>query len=101
MSAPFEFGEPDNSSLAGLVFELASQLHVERTRRQALETVLVRKGVVTAAEIDGAGEDTAFRAANADALDRSIRKLLRVLSEGKDPRAPLRAEAPRNSSGES
>ena len=100
MSAPSEFGEPNNASLAGLVFDLASQLHVERTRRQALEAILARKGIVTAAEIDGAGEDAAFREANAAALDRSIRKLLRVLSEGADPRTPLRAEAPAKSNGD-
>ena len=89
-----EFGAPDNAALAGLVFELASQLHVERTRRQALEAVLEQKGLLAAVDIEAAGSDDRFRAMNGAALDRSIRKLLSILTEGTDPRIPLRAEAP-------
>ncbi|MFN8721668.1 MAG: hypothetical protein ACK5YI_12640, partial [Rhodospirillales bacterium] len=38
------FGDPNLDRLTAVVFELASQLHVERQRRMALETVLVRAG---------------------------------------------------------
>jgi hypothetical protein len=89
-----ELGELDNSKLAGLVFELASQLHIERARRLALEAALASRGVLTPAEIEAAGEDAAFRDRASAEADLAIRKLLRVLSDSADERAPLRAEAP-------
>jgi SOS response regulatory protein OraA/RecX len=100
VSADPEFGELDNATLAALVFELASQLHVERTRRLALEAALASAGIVTAANIEAAGEDASFRDQAAKAADLAIRKLLRVLSESPDERVPLRAEAPRIANGE-
>jgi hypothetical protein len=89
-----ELGELDNSKLAGLVFELASQLHIERTRRLALEAALASRGMLTPAEIEAAGADAAFRDRASAEADLSIRRLLRVLSDSADERAPLRAEAP-------
>ena len=94
MSAPEEFGELDSSKLAALIFELASQLHIERSRRLALEAVLVRRGVLAAAEIDALGEDAAYRRQASEAADLAVRKLLLLLCESDDARAPLRAEAP-------
>jgi hypothetical protein len=88
-----EFGGLDNATLGALIFELASQLHVERTRRLALEAALVEAGLTAPAAIEKAGEDAAFRNRAALAADQSIRKLLRVLSESKDERIPLRAES--------
>jgi hypothetical protein len=96
MSALAEFGGLDNATLAALTLELASQLHIERTRRLALEAVLSKRGILTAAEIDAAGEDPAFREEASRAADLAIRKLLRVLSESPDERVPLRGEAPGN-----
>jgi hypothetical protein len=94
MSAqPPEFGAPDNATLTGLVFELASQLHVERTRRQALETALVARGLIGSRDIEETANSEVFRAANGAALDAAIRKLLRVMTESEDPRVPLRPEA--------
>lgn len=101
MSINPEFGTLDNSTLAGLVFELASQLHVERTRRLALEAALARRGLLSAAEIEAAGDGTACRTEASAAADASIRKLLRVLSDSPDERAPLRAEAPAANGGAS
>jgi hypothetical protein len=100
MSAHPEFGELDNAKLAALLFELASQLHIERTRRLALESALASSGAVTPAMIETAGGTASFRATSADAADLSIRKLLRVLSESNDERVPLRAEARDNANGE-
>ena len=100
MSAPPGLGELDNAMLAALIFELASQLHLERTHRLALEAALARRGLVTPADIDAAGENVAFRKASGEAADLAIRKLLRVLSESPDERAPLRAEAPPAAVGE-
>jgi hypothetical protein len=95
MSAHPEFGGLDNATLGALVLELASQLHVERTRRLALEAALAEAGVVTPATIERTGEQAALRERAAKAADQSIRKLLRVLSDSKDERVPLRAESGR------
>jgi hypothetical protein len=101
VSAPEEFGGLDSSRLAALIFELASQLHIERSRRLALEAVLVRRGVLAAAEIDALAEDPAWRRQASEAADLAVRKLLLVLAESDDARAPLRAEAPASKPGES
>jgi hypothetical protein len=100
MSANPEFGELDNATLGALVFELASQLHIERTRRLALEAALASGGIVAPAAIEAASESALFRAEAGNAADLSIRKLLRVLSESKDQRVPLRAEAGVSEQGE-
>lgn len=80
--------------LAGLVFELASQLHEERVRRQALEEVLGQAGVMDAATVEALVEDPDFRALSRAEADASIRRLLRILAEDGEPEGPLRAEAP-------
>ena len=49
MSTHPEFGGLDNATLGALIFELASQLHIERTRRSALEAALAHAGVLTPA----------------------------------------------------
>lgn len=100
MSAPVEFGGLDNSKLAALVFELASQLHIERARRLALEAALVARGTLSEAQIEAAGSEAAFRRRAAEAADLAVRRLLRVLSESPDDRAPLRGEAPDADRGE-
>jgi hypothetical protein len=92
VSARPEFGGLDNAALGALILELASQLHVERTRRLALEAALAAAGVVAPATIEKMGEQAALREQAANAADQSIRKLLRVLSDSKDERVPLRAE---------
>lgn len=100
MNPPTEFGELDNATLAALVFELASQLHIERTRRLALEATLVSRGIVTPATLEAAGESASFREEAANAADLSIRKLLRLLTESPDRQVPLRGEAHRTTKGE-
>lgn len=84
------FGIPDSERLAGLVFELASQLHAERARRIALEQALVSAGVLTAGAVAAAAP--AARAETSAALDRSMHGLLRMIAESDDPRTPLRHE---------
>jgi len=86
-----EFGGLDNATLGALVFELASQLHIERTHRLALEAALASAGIVAPAMIDRVSAEASFREQAGQAADLSIRKLLRVLSDSKDDRAPLRA----------
>ena len=95
MNTPAEFGKLDCATVAALVFELAAQLHVERSSRLALEAALLQRRVLEPGQIAAAGETAELRAAAARAADESVRRLLRVLSESSDHRAPLRAEAPR------
>jgi hypothetical protein len=85
----------DADRLAGLVMELASQLHIERQRRMALEHVLAEKGVIDRAALEALADDPKFLAAARAELDRSLRQMLRIVTEAGDKRAPLRAEAPR------
>ncbi|GIL38068.1 hypothetical protein [Roseiterribacter gracilis] len=83
----------DTSQLAALVFELASQLHAERSARIALQNALIRAGITTDIEIGEAAEAALTREETAAALARSMLKLMRVLRESDDPRSPTRHEA--------
>lgn len=94
MSTPPEFGKLDCAAVAALVFELASQLHIERTRRLALEAALADCGVLDPAKVRAAVENPAVRAAAARAADDAVCRLLRSLTESSNEQTPLRAEAP-------
>ncbi|WP_372619364.1 hypothetical protein [Falsiroseomonas sp.] len=83
--------EPDR--LAGLIFELAAQLHAERQRRMALEEVLARRGLLDREQVEALAGDAGFLADAQAGLDASLRRLLRILEEAGDPRGPLRNEA--------
>lgn len=100
MTTPVEFGELTNSRLAALLFEIASQLHVERARRLALEAALSRRGLLCEADVAQMADDPAYRQRSAEAADAAVRRLLRVLSESPDEKAPLRAEAPAPARGD-
>lgn len=88
--------QPDIGRLTGLVFELAAQLHIERTRRLALETALERAGGLPPGAVDALADDTAFLSGSRAALEASMRKLLRVLGDDPDPRTPLSGDVPTN-----
>lgn len=88
----------DVQQLAGLVFELSSQLHAERLHRLALEAALAQAGILDVGALQKSANDPALRSASRHAASESIASLLRVLSEDQDPRAPLR---PQNSQHES
>jgi hypothetical protein len=81
---------PDRQQLAGLVFELASQLHVERAQRVALQVALERAGLVDSATLLALAADPELRRRDRELLEESIAKLLRVLTEEADPTRPLR-----------
>ena len=87
------FGIPDPERMAGLIFELASQLHAERAQRMALEAALVAAGIVSPVAIEAAG--VAARPDIGAALDTAMEGLLRVIAEDPDPRTPLRNEGAR------
>lgn len=82
----------DTERLAGLIYELASQLHVERTQRIALELALERAGVIDEQKVATLAGDPALRERSTVALDRSMAKLMRIITESADSRSPLRAE---------
>ena len=100
MNTPIEFGHLDTSTLTALIFELAAQLHVERTARLALQSALLAQGLLTDREIESIGEDSHFKRHTSEAADKAVRRLLRTLLESSDERAPLRAESPECSPGE-
>lgn len=87
-------GAADTDTVAALVMDLAAQLHIERQRRMALETALVRAGLIDRAAIEGLAEDAGFLAEARAALDTSVRRSLRIMTEAGDHTGPLRAEAP-------
>lgn len=80
----------DTERLAGLVFELASQLHAERAHRLALEHALQQAGIVTRAALESAASDAALRDRSRAEVEASVARLMRVVTENADPRAPLR-----------
>lgn len=82
--------ELDLQRLAGLVFELASQLHAERLHRLALEHALALAGVVPEQVLRGAAADPALLARGRQEVEESIARLMRVITENADPRTPLR-----------
>jgi hypothetical protein len=92
-------GANDVDKLAGLVFELASQLHVERQQRMALEELLVRGGLVDRSQLAVLVSDASFGAVVGEELDRSQQRFLDVLIETDDARRPLRPTGPDGGGG--
>lgn len=81
-------------TLAQLVMDLGAQLHVERQARLALEEALLRQGTLPAGAIEALAEDPDFLARARAELDRSMARLMRIMTEDGDRFGPLRAEAP-------
>lgn len=79
--------------LGALMLELASQIHVERQRRIALEALLVRNGVLAPEALEALADDKAVVEQGRTALDAALRRMLRIMTETGDARGPLRAEA--------
>jgi hypothetical protein len=86
-------GAASQDRLGALLFELASQLHVERQRRIALEAALQRAGVLAPGAIDALAADEAVIVTGRDALDGALRRLMRIMTEAGAPAGPLRDEA--------
>lgn len=81
----------DTDRLTGLVFELSSQLHAERLHRIALEMALAQVGVIEPATLQKMASDPALRELGRRAVEESVARMMRVLTESDDARAPLRA----------
>lgn len=94
MIPPLPPMQPDAGRLAGLLFELAAQLHIERTRRLALETALERNGLLAPGAADALAGDSALLTLCRAELEESMRKLMRVLGDDPDPRKPLSSDVP-------
>lgn len=86
--------QPDIDRLTGLVFELAAQLHIERTRRLALEAALERAGGLLPGAVDALAGEAPVLSRSRQELETSMRKLLRVLGDDPDPRMPLSGDVP-------
>lgn len=101
MNTPIEFGHLDTSALTALLFELAAELHVERTARLALQSALIAQGLLSNQQLESIGADVHFKRRASEAADHAVRRLLRTLLESCDERAPLRTESPKCSPGDS
>jgi len=81
-------------TLAALVMDLAAQLHVERQARLALEEALSRAGVLPDGAVAALAADPVLLARSRAGLDRSLGRLMRIMTEAGDHTGPLRPEAP-------
>lgn len=91
MSSEFDyFGDPRFGKLFDLVLQLGSELHVTRQRLLAVEALLVRRGLLTADEVDGfqAGPDE--RQVFDRERDELLARLMRILTERGPAEHPLR-----------
>jgi hypothetical protein len=86
------FGAPRLEQLTALVFEIASQLNIERAQRIALEFALEDAGLLSPGAAEAVAARAEVRARLASALDRAMHSTMRVLTEDDDPRRPLRAQ---------
>jgi hypothetical protein len=87
------FAAPSLEQLTALVFEIASQLHVERMRRIALECALSSAGILDAADTLSPDQAALVHERGEAALTRSMAGLMRVMTESADPKVPLRAQS--------
>lgn len=74
-----------NEALAAMIFELASQLHVERAHRIALELALEQAGLVSVADRTAASAIDARRERSVAAADQALRKLFRAMNGACEP----------------
>jgi hypothetical protein len=78
----------DTDRLAGLVFELASQLHAERLHRLALETVLARAGAINREALQKITSDPALLDEGRRAVEESVTRLMHIITEREPERVP-------------
>ncbi|MFK7958599.1 MAG: hypothetical protein AB8B96_21080 [Lysobacterales bacterium] len=83
----------DNERLASLVIELASQLHVERAKRLALECALEDAGTLPKDWAKDWQPDMRHEERCQQSLDSAMGRLMKIMSEDTNPRTPLRHEA--------
>lgn len=99
MSDEISYFGGDLDRVVGLVFQLASEVHVATQRSRALEAVLVRSGVLSPGEVDAFVPDDGQAEELAAVRDAAVHRLLRILTEDGPAEHPLRAEAVRRAEG--
>lgn len=93
MSAEFDFfGNQQVSKLFDLVLELGMDLHVTSTHLRALEMLLVRKGELSADQIDGFIPNEAEKQILDAKRDEFMARLMRIITESGPSEHPLREQ---------
>jgi hypothetical protein len=93
MSAEFDFfGNQQVSKLFDLVLELGMDLHVTSTRLRAMEMLLVRKGELSADQIDGFIPTEAEKQILDAKRDEFMARLMRIMTESGPSEHPLREQ---------
>lgn len=86
------FSQPELDRVVGLVMQLAAEVHTAQARCRALESLLVREGVLEAGAVDAFTPTTDERAGLDAARDDLVQRLLRILTEDGPSEHPLRDE---------
>lgn len=84
------FGSPEVDRLVSLVWQLAQELYVTRSRLIALEGALTGHGALPADALEPSALSEATRQAVAEDNRATMERLIRVLTETDDHRAPMR-----------
>lgn len=86
------FPDPHLDRAVGLILQLAAELHVTTQRVSALESLLVRAGVLDEDALDNFEPDPASVERLARVRDAAMTRLLTVLTEDGPAEHPLRDE---------
>jgi hypothetical protein len=93
MSTEFDFFEnPQISKLFDLVLELGMDLHVTTNRLRALEMLLIRKGELTADQLDGFIPNEGEKLSLDIKRDEFMARLMRIITESGPSEHPLREQ---------
>jgi hypothetical protein len=86
------FGSPEVDRLVSLVWQLAQELYVTRSRLIALEGALTAHGALPADALEPPALSEATRQAVAEDNRATMERLIRVLTETDDHRVPMREQ---------
>jgi hypothetical protein len=84
------FDPPAIDRVLAMVMELAEQLNEERYRGLALEHALIRRGLMSAAELEALAGENGFVAAAREQLERAVAHLVEPIVADGHPWRPLR-----------
>lgn len=85
-------GPEETDTVVSLVWQLAQELHVTRQRLLVLEDVLAESGVLGPDAVEEHTPKSATRVRLAQDKERLLGRLVRVLTETDDHRAPMREQ---------
>lgn len=85
-------GPEETDTVVSLVWQLAQELHVTRQRLLVLEDVLAESGVLGTDAVEEHAPGSAARVRLAQDKERLLGRLVRVLTETDDHRAPMREQ---------